>query len=52
MRKIMKLFTSLTGMSIFIYTIAAEIDGIGRFACILFGVIFSLIGTWMKTERS
>lgn len=50
MKKIFKLLFTLLGVIIFIFCITCEIDGIGRFACILFGTIFSIVGSLLKNK--
>ena len=43
-RKFIKLIMMVLGIGILDWGIISEIDGIGRFAMILFGTIFSIIG--------
>lgn len=50
MKKIIKLLFSIIGIAIFVFAITDEIEGVGRFACILFGTLFSLIGSFMKID--
>ena len=50
MRNFLKTFFTLVGIFIFIFCITDEIDGVGRFACIVMGSIFSLIGSNMKRK--
>lgn len=50
MRNIFKLLLTLLGTIIFIFCITCEIDGVGRFACILFGTIFSITGSLIKSK--
>lgn len=50
MKKILKtIFTSL-GIIIFIFCITGEINGIGRFACILFATIFCVVGSVIQSK--
>lgn len=51
MKTILKWLFCIIGIGIFVFTIVEEIDGIGRFACILFGVIFTFLGTYMSSSR-
>lgn len=48
MKKYLKLLFTFLGIIIYIFCIVDSIDGIGRFACILFGTIFSIIGSLIK----
>lgn len=48
---IIKLMLTLIGLSSLIYCITGEIDGVGRFALILFGTIFVLLGTFKKNNK-
>lgn len=51
MNKFLKVIFTTLGIIIFIYCITGEIDGVGRFPCILFGTIFSIIGSCIKTNN-
>ncbi len=42
-RNILKIILMILGIGILDYGIITEIDGIGRFAMILFGTLFSII---------
>ena len=44
MQKPVKFCSGFLGIIIFIFCITGEIDGIGRFACIVFGTLFSVLG--------
>lgn len=46
--KIIKLILTLLGLLSLIFCITGEVDGIGRFALILFGVVFTLLGSFKK----
>ena len=48
MKKLLKWAFTLLGILIFVYCIGAGIDGVGRFACIVFATAFSLVGSGMK----
>lgn len=50
-RKLVKSIMTLLGITIFIYAIIISIDGIGRFAMILFGTIFTVIGSIMPIKK-
>lgn len=47
MKNLIKILFTLLGIAILIFGIISEIDGIGRFAVILFGTVFSLAGALM-----
>ena len=48
MKKLLKWFFTLLGILIFVFCIGGEIDGVGRFACIVFATGFSIAGSAMK----
>ena len=48
MKKLLKWFLTLTGTVIFVFCIAEGIDGVGRFACILFATVFTVVGSAIK----
>ena len=48
---IIKIFLILFGVGILDYGIITEIDGIGRFAIILFGSLFSIIACFLPINR-
>ena len=48
---IIKLILTLIGLSSLIYCITGEVDGVGRFALILFGTVFVLIGAFKKSDK-
>lgn len=48
MKKILKTLFTLLGIAIFVFCIVTEVDGVGRFANILFGVLFTLIGSFIN----
>lgn len=48
---IIKLILTLIGLSSLIFCITGEIDGVGRFALILFGTVFVLIGSFKKDNK-
>lgn len=50
-KNIMKVILMILGNGILVTGIITEIDGIGRFAMILFGVVFSVIGSCMSFEK-
>lgn len=50
-RNVLKIFLIILGNGILVAGIIDEIDGIGRFAMILFGVLFSIIGGCMSFEK-
>lgn len=47
-KNILKVIFTFFGIAIFIDGVITEIDGIGRFAMILFATIFTLIGSFLK----
>ena len=49
--KIIKIFLILFGVGILDYGVITEIDGIGRFAMILFGSLFSIIACFLPINR-
>lgn len=49
-KNVTKIIMTLLGISIFIDGIVTEIDGIGRFAMILFGTLFSIIGSFIQFD--
>lgn len=49
--KIIKVSCTLLGLSSLIYCIIDEVDGIGRFALIIFGIIFVLLGSFKNLEK-
>lgn len=50
MKKVLKTIFTILGIIIFIFCITDETDGIGRFACILFGTIFCIVGSVMQSK--
>lgn len=48
--KIIKLILTLMGLSSLIFCITDEVDGVGRFALILFGTVFVLVGSFKKIK--
>lgn len=48
MKKFLKVLFTFSGILIFIVCIGEEVDGVGRFAMILFATIFSIIGSSIK----
>lgn len=44
-KKLPKALFTLLGIAVFVFCIADEIDGVGRFACIVFGTLFSILGS-------
>lgn len=48
MKKLLKWGLTLLGIAIFLFCIGEEIDGVGRFACILFATGFSVAGSALK----
>lgn len=50
-KNIFKIALMILGVGILDYGIITEIDGIGRFAIILFGTIFSVMACMMQFER-
>lgn len=51
MKNMIKLILTFLGIIIFIFCIIEQIDGIGRFACILFGTVFSILGSFICQKR-
>lgn len=51
LKNIIKIFMMILGNGILVAGIINEIDGIGRFAMILFGVLFSIIGSCMSFKK-
>lgn len=47
MKNSIKILFTLLGCSILVFGIITEVDGIGRFAIVVFGVAFSLSGSFM-----
>ena len=45
LKNIIKIIMMILGNGILVAGIISEIDGIGRFAMILFGVLFSIVGS-------
>lgn len=50
-KNVIKIIMMILGIGIFVDGIITSIDGIGRFAMILFGTIFSIIGSIMQFEK-
>lgn len=50
-RNVVKIFMTLFGNGILVAGIINEIDGIGRFAMIFFGLLFSIIGSFMSFKK-
>lgn len=50
-KNILKISLMLLGVIILDYGIITEIDGIGRFAIILFGTVFSVISCLMSFDK-
>ncbi len=50
-KNILKIAMMILGIGILDYGIITEIDGIGRFAMILFGTIFSIIACIIPFEK-
>lgn len=48
MKKFLKLLCTTIGVVIFIACIAGEVDGIGRFAMVVFGTLFSYLCYFIK----
>ena len=48
MKKIIKWFFTILGIIIFVYCIGEGIDGVGRFACIVFASLFTVAGSALK----
>ena len=48
---IIKLILTLIGLLSFIYCITGEVNGVGRFALILFGTVFVLLGAFKKNNK-
>lgn len=51
LKNIIKMCMIFWGNGILVAGIISEIDGIGRFAMILFGVLFSVIGGCMSFNK-
>lgn len=49
-RKLLKFGFTTIGLLILVLCIAQEVDGVGRFAMILFGTIFTYIGSYIKIK--
>ena len=47
MKKLIKYASWLLSLAIFVYCIGNEIEGIGRFACIVMGTLFSILGCFL-----
>ena len=50
-KKIIKIIMMILGIGILDWGIITEIDGIGRFAMLLFGTIFTIIGSVIVPEK-
>ena len=50
-KNIFKIVLMLLGIGILDYGIITEIDGIGRFAMILFGTLFSIIACLISFDK-
>ncbi len=50
-KNILKIVLMLFGIGILDYGIITEIDGIGRFAMILFGTLFSVIACLISFDK-
>lgn len=50
-KNIIKIFMTVIGNGILVAGIINEIDGIGRFVMIVFGLIFSFIGSFMSFNK-
>ena len=48
MKKVFKWGLTVLGLIIFIFCICNNIDGVGRFACILFATVFTVIGSALR----
>lgn len=51
MNNIIKIILMILGIGILDYGIITEIDGIGRFAMLLFGTIFAVIASLMSFKE-
>ena len=51
-KNIIKIVMMILGIGILDYGIITEIDGIGRFAMILFGTLFSVIACFIPFKHS
>ena len=51
MKNILKIVLMILGVGILDYGIITEIDGIGRFAMILFGTLFSVIACLISFDK-
>lgn len=51
MRKFIKLLLTFSSIAIFVSAIINEVDGIGRFAMILFGTVFAIVGSFLQWTR-
>ena len=51
MRKFIKLLLTFSSIAIFVSAIINEVDGIGRFAMILFGTVFAIVGSFLRWTR-
>lgn len=50
-KNILKIILMILGIGILDYGIITEIDGIGKFAMILFGTMFSIMGCVIPFEK-
>lgn len=50
-KNFLKIIMMILGIGILVDGIITEIDGIGRFAMIVFGVTFSVIGSVISFEK-
>lgn len=51
MMNIVKFILTTIGVAIFVACITGEVDGVGRFAMILFGTIFTYSGLLIKGKK-
>ena len=51
MRKFIKLLLTFSSIAIFVSAIINEVDGIGRFAMILFATVFAIVGSFLQWTR-
>jgi hypothetical protein len=50
-KNILKIILMILGIGILDYGIITEIDGIGRFAIILFGILFSVVSCLVSFDK-
>ena len=50
-KNIVKIGLTLFGVGILVAAVVTETDGVGRFAMLLFGTVFALVGSFMSFSQ-